>query len=170
MDQETADSILNYYLTFRIDAEVFAANVGKVLEILEVPGITRVPRSPEYMRGVINLRGNVLPVIDSRIKFGMNIAEDTVNTCIVVMLVEYQQEELKIGVLVDAVQEVMEIDAIDPPPAIQQNAANDFISGVGKVNDQFIMILDVDRVFSTSEKTALSGMEEQDEELANEQK
>jgi purine-binding chemotaxis protein CheW len=169
MDQETSESILNYYLTFRIDSEVFATNVGKVLEILEVPGITRVPRSPDYLRGVINLRGNVLPVIDSRIKFGMNIAEDTVNTCIVVMLVEYEQEELKVGVLVDAVQEVMEIDEIDPPSAIQKNAANDFISGVGKVNDQFIMILDVDKVFSTSEKTALSGMEGQEKELANEQ-
>src|SRR4051812_527420 len=100
---------LNSFLTFRLGDELFAANVGKVIEILEVPKITKVPRSPDFMRGVVNLRGNALSVIDSRVKFGLSQTADTVSTCIIVMNVNVEGQNVTLGVVVDAVQEVMEI-------------------------------------------------------------
>src|SRR3954464_1647295 len=99
---------LTSYLTFKLDDEIFAANVSKVIEILEIPKITKVPRSPEFMRGVVNLRGNVLSVIDSRTKFGLPPVADTINTCIIVMIVNVDGQDMTMGVIVDAVQEVME--------------------------------------------------------------
>src|SRR6478735_10754969 len=101
---------LNSFLTFRLGDELFAANVGKVIEILEVPKITKVPRSPDFMRGVVNLRGSVLSVIDSRTKFGLPATTDTINTCIIVMIVNVEGQDITMGVIVDAVQEVMEIN------------------------------------------------------------
>src|SRR5687768_11883119 len=95
------------YLTFRLGGEIFAASVLHVIEILELSKITKVPRSPAFMRGVINLRGNVLPVIDTRSKFGLESAADTVDTCIMVLNIESGNEKIMVGALVDAVQEVL---------------------------------------------------------------
>jgi purine-binding chemotaxis protein CheW len=152
MKEETT-TIINSYLSFRLDQETFAVNVGKVLEILEVPHLTKVPRSPEYMRGVINLRGTVLPVIDSRVKFGLPSAPFTVNTCIVVLSIEIENDTLVIGALVDAVQEVLEVDEseIQPPPSLGSKYRSEFIRGMLKVEDIFIMVLNIDRVFSADE-------------------
>src|SRR4249920_1585023 len=91
------------YPTFKLGDELFAAHVSKVIEILEIPKITRVPRSPEFMRGVVNLRGNVLSVIDSRIKFGLPPTEDTINTCIIVMNIQIENQEITLGLIADAV-------------------------------------------------------------------
>ncbi|MFP4092283.1 MAG: chemotaxis protein CheW [Cyclobacteriaceae bacterium] len=148
-----ADTTTNSFLTFRLHEEVFAANVSKVLEILELTKITKVPKAPEYMRGVINLRGSVLPVVDTRIKFGLPLKPETVNTCIVVLNIQIESEELKVGALVDAVQEVLEFtpESISPPPSIGSKYRSEFILGMGKVSDDFIMILDVDKVFSLDE-------------------
>ena len=101
---------LNSYLSFKLGDELFAVNVGKVLNILEMTRITKVPNSPEYMKGVINLRGSVLPVIDMRVKFGLELTEETVNTCILVLDIEIDNESVKVGALVDAVSEVLEIE------------------------------------------------------------
>src|ERR1700752_4881483 len=101
---------LTSYLTFKLGDETFAANVSKVIEILEIPKITKVPRSPDFMRGVVNLRGNVLSVIDSRTKFGLPPVDDTVNTCIIVMNITIEGQEITVGLVVDAVKEVIEID------------------------------------------------------------
>ncbi|MFL5765035.1 MAG: chemotaxis protein CheW [Bacteroidia bacterium] len=141
------------YLTFRLGDEFFAANVGKVLEILEIPQITKVPRSPDFMRGVINLRGSVLPVIDTRTKFGLPLIDDTVNTCILVMNVTIDGQPVTIGATADSVQEVMEIEAdqMQTPPAIGSKYKSEFIHGMVKINEQFIMILDLDKVFSSNE-------------------
>lgn len=141
------------YLSFKLDEELFAINVSKVLEIQEVRQITKVPRTPAYMRGVLNLRGNVLPVVDTRIKFGMSPIQDTVNTCILVLDIQMENEHLTVGALVDAVQEVIEImpEQIGPAPSIGSKFKSEFIKGMGKVNDVFIMILDMDRVFSSDE-------------------
>lgn len=149
----TAETAINSYLSFKLGDEVFATNVGKVLEILELTKITKVPKAPEYMRGVINLRGRVLPVVDTRIKFGLPVTPDTVNTCIVVLNIQIDNEELTVGALVDAVQEVLELspEMISAPPGIGSKYRSEFIQGMGKVGEEFIMILDVDQVFSIDE-------------------
>lgn len=145
------------YLTFRLGDETFAASVNHVLEILELSKITKVPRAPHFMRGVINLRGNVLPVIDTRIKFGLDKADDTVNTCILVMNLESEKQKIMLGALVDAVQEVREIEqsSIQPAPSIGSKYRSEFIEGMVKVNDQFVMILNLALVFTTDEVTII---------------
>lgn len=143
----------NSYLTFKLGKELFAAHVSKVLNILELVKITEVPKAPQYMKGVINLRGNVLPVIDTRIKFGMTATEFTKNTCILVLNVTIDDEEVDVSALVDAVQEVLEVeqDQIQPPPSIGSKYQSEFIQGMIKADEQFIMLLDMDKVFSTEE-------------------
>lgn len=145
------------YLSFRLGEELFAASVAKVIEILEVPKITKVPKSPAYMRGVLNLRGSVLPVIDTRLKFGMSASTDTVNTCIMVLNVKIDSDSFVLGALVDAVQEVFEIseDEIKPAPSIGSKYKSEFIEGMVKTNEQFIMLLNLDKVFSSDELITL---------------
>ena len=145
------------YLSFRLGEEVFAASVAQVIEILEVPKITRVPKSPAYMRGVLNLRGSVLPVIDTRLKFGMPATIDTVNTCIMVLSVQIDNESFVLGALVDAVQEVFEISQADikTAPSIGSKYKSEFIEGMVKANEQFIMMLNLDKVFSSDELITL---------------
>jgi len=145
---------LTSYLSFKLGEETFAANVSKVLNILEMTKITKVPKAPEYMKGVINLRGTVLPLIDTRVKFGMTASEFSANTCILVLDIQIENESLHIGGLVDSVQEVLEIEThqILPPPNIGSKYHSEFITGMYKVLDeQFIMILDMDKVFSVDE-------------------
>ena len=144
---------INSYLSFKLGDETFAANVGKVLNILEMTDITKVPKAPDYMKGVINLRGRVLPVVDTRIKFNMPATEYTNNTCILVMEVEVEGEQVQVGGLVDAVQAVIEIDQEDilPPPSIGSKYRSEFISGIATIDDKFIMLLNMDRVFSSDE-------------------
>ncbi len=150
---------LDSYLTFRLGDEVFAASVSKVIEILEIPKITR---SPHFMRGVVNLRGSVLPVIDSRIKFGLPPAPDTVNTCIIVMNINMEGQDMVLGAIADNVQEVMEIeqDRIQPAPSMGAKYKSEFIEGMVKVEDQFIMLLDLDLVFSSEEVNLLQALSE----------
>ena len=144
---------INSYLTFKLGEEEFAAHVGKVLNILEMTKITEVPKSPDYMKGVINLRGSVLPVIDTRIKFGMTPTEYTPNTCIVVMDIDMDGDSIHVGALVDSVQAVLEIEdaQILPPPSIGHKYRSEFIEGVANINDSFIMILNMEEVFSSEE-------------------
>jgi purine-binding chemotaxis protein CheW len=141
------------HLTFNLDDEVFAVDISKVREVLEYTTVTKVPQTPEFMCGVINLRGGVVPVVDLRIKFGMTDAEKTVNTCIVIVEVMLDGEGTVLGALVDSVQEVhdFEADQIEPAPKIGTKLNTEFIKGMGKRDDQFIMILDIDRVFSSGE-------------------
>jgi purine-binding chemotaxis protein CheW len=141
------------YLTFKLGDEVFGLDVGKVREILDFTTITKVPRTPEFMRGVINLRGSVVPVVDMRVKFGMFATEKTVNTCIIVAEVSLEGETTVLGALVDSVQEVFELepDQIEPAPRIGTRLRTDFILGMGKREGRFIMLLDVDKVFSCDE-------------------
>ncbi len=154
---------LDSYLSFRLGDEMFAANVSKVLEILEIPKITKVPRSPAFMRGVVNLRGNVLPVIDTRSKFGLPTTEDTINSCILVLSISIEEKEVMLGAVVDAVQEVMEIDesVIQALPSVGAKYKTEFIKGMIKLQDQFIMMLNLDLVFTTDEVTLLEGITEQ---------
>ena len=141
------------YLTFKLDEEVFALDIGKVREVLDFTTITRVPRTPDFMRGVINLRGSVVPVVDLRLKFGMSQTEKKVNTCIIIVEVTVDNETAVLGALADSVQEVLDLDAdhIEPAPKIGTRLNTEFIKGMGKQNDRFVIILDIDKVFSTDE-------------------
>jgi purine-binding chemotaxis protein CheW len=143
----------NQYLTFNLDGEVFGLAILKVREVLDFTSITRVPQTPPYMRGVINLRGSVVPVMDLRLKFNMAQTEKTVNTCIIITEVELNGELVVLGALADSVQEVVDLDAsqIEPPPHMGTRLRTEFIKGMGKHGDNFIIVLDIDRVFSADD-------------------
>src|SRR3984885_1948181 len=144
------------YLTFKLGEEVFATDVAKVRKVLDVTTNTKVPRRPEFMSGVINLRGNVVPVVDLRLCFEMSKTEKTVNTCVVVVEMLLDGEPTVIGALADSVEEVIDLepDQIEPAPKIGTQIRTDFIKGMGKRDSQFIMILDIDRIFSVDELMA----------------
>jgi len=144
---------LQTYLSFRLEAEVFAINVSKVLNILEMKPITKVPKSPEYMKGVINLRGTVLPVVDLRLKFGLPENQDTIDTNIIVLSIDKDGETIMIGILIDNVNEVLEFkdEDIVQSPSIGTKYNSGFISGMWRQDENFIMILDIDKVFSVEE-------------------
>ena len=149
------------YLTFKLGNEVFATDVAKVREVLDLTPITAIPRVPEFMAGVINLRGTVVPVVDLRLCFGMSKTENTRNTCIVVVEVLLDSESIIIGALADSVEEVIDLEPeqIEPAPRIGTRIRADFILGMGKRETQFIMILDIDRVFSAEELAAVHAQE-----------
>ena len=149
------------YLTFTLADEVFAVDVARVREILEMPSITKVPQVPDFMRGVINLRGCVVPVIDLRLKFSMQETAQTVNTCIIVVEVVMDGENTVLGALADSVQEVIEMEPslIEAAPHIGTHLNTEFIKGMGKHDGRFVMILDIDKVFSSVELAAVQGLD-----------
>lgn len=145
------------YLTFKLGDEVFALDVAKVREVLDFSTITRIPKTPDFLRGVINLRGCVVPVVDLRLGFGMPRTERTVNTCIVVVEVLIEGETVVVGALADSVEEVIDLepDQIQQAPTIGNHIKTDFIQGMGKRDAGFVMILDIDRVFSDEDLAAI---------------
>ena len=146
------------YLTYKLGEEVYALDIGKVREVLDFTTVTKVPRTPDFMRGVINLRGSVVPVVDLRLKFGMSATEKTVNTCVIITEVTVDGDTTILGALADSVQEVLDLDEehIAPAPRIGTKLRTEFIKGMGKRDDKFIMILDIDKVFSADELGAVS--------------
>jgi purine-binding chemotaxis protein CheW len=155
---EEKENESNSYLTFRLGDETFGAHVSQVLNILDLTNITDVPKTPVYMKGVINLRGMVLPVIDARIKFGMSEKEYTSNTCIVVMDLDLDGETIHIGTIVDEVVSVIEIEEnqIEPPPSIGNKYKSEFIYGMAKEEEDFIMLLDMNKVLSSDELSEIT--------------
>ena len=141
------------YLTFRLGDEVFALDIAKVREVLDFTTVTKVPRTPAFLRGVINLRGSVVPVADLRLKFGMTMTEKSVNTCVIIAEIQVDGETTLLGALADSVQEVIELGAgsLQPAPRIGTRLNTEFIKGMGKQNEQFIIVLDIDKVFSIDE-------------------
>jgi purine-binding chemotaxis protein CheW len=141
------------YLTFRLADEIFAFDVSQVREVLDISNITKVPGAPEFMRGVINVRGSVVPVVDMRLKFGMAKTENTVETRMVVFDTMLDGESTALGALADSVHEVIELDPdqIEDPPRIGTRWRTEYIKGIGKRNEEFIIILDIDRVFAADE-------------------
>jgi len=146
------------YMTFKLGDELFAINVSQVREVLEVQQITRVPTAPSYMRGVVNVRGQAIPVVDLRLRFGLPKLVDTITTRVIVMELNLDGETAILGGLADSVHEVIELDEsnINPPPRIAMRWRTDFILGMGKRGDQFIIILDVNAVFSSEELVAVT--------------
>lgn len=145
------------YLTFMLGGEVFAIGILAIMEIIEYGNLTEVPMMPDYIRGVINLRGSVVPVVDLAARFGRKGTELTRRTCIVIIEVESDQDKQVVGVVVDAVNEVLEIptDQIEPPPAFGAKIRTDFIRGMGKVDGKFVIMLNVDNVLSIDDLALL---------------
>src|SRR6185437_476466 len=146
------------YITFKLGDELFAIDVARVREVLEVSTITKVPTAPACMRGVVNVRGQATPVVDLRLRFGLPQATDTVHTRIIVMELELDGEATVLGGIADSVHEVIELEpgSINPPPRIAMRWRTDFIQGMGKRGDDFIIILDVNAVFSSEELAVVS--------------
>ena len=141
------------YVTFKLDDEIFAFDVARVREVLDIRTITKIPGALGFMRGVINVRGSVVPVADLRSKFGLSETEFTADTRIVVMELSMDDEIMVFGVLADSVHDVREFepDQIEASPRIGTRWRTEFIRGIGKQDDQFFIILDTDRVFSSEE-------------------
>lgn len=144
---------ISSYITFKLGDELFAIDVARVREVLDLSEITRVPTAPPYMRGVVNVRGSAVPVVDLRLKFGLPPTPDTVDTRIVVIELELDGELTVVGGLADSVREVLELDRseIREPPRIAMRWRADMIEGMGKKGEQFIIVLDIARVFETGD-------------------
>lgn len=156
-----AVQLSNQYLTFKLDNDLFAVDVAKSREVLDFSEVTRVPQTPDYMLGVINLRGSVVPVINLRRKFGMGETARTVDTCIIVIEVVIGDAPVVVGIVADAVQEVLDLDvgAIEPPPRLGSRLNTDYIQGMGNLDDQFVILLDIDRVFTAEELAVIDDLD-----------
>ena len=141
------------YVTFSLADELFGVEVTRTREILSLTPVTKVPQTPDYLLGVINLRGQVVPVVDMRLKLGLPAGEETEDTCIIVIEVQVDGEAIVVGALADAVREVLEVgnDQIEPPPRLGTKLNTEFINGMGKIDEQFMILLNVDRIFSNEE-------------------
>ena len=141
------------YLTFMLAQEQFAIGILGIKEIIEYHGLTEVPMMPPCVRGVINLRGAVVPVLDMLARFGRPSSETTKRTCVVIVEIEGVEEKHVVGLLVDAVNEVLDIapSDIEPPPSFGARIRSDFLHGVGKVRGKFVLLLDVHRALSLDE-------------------
>ncbi|TAN66797.1 MAG: purine-binding chemotaxis protein CheW [Methylobacter sp.] len=148
---------LRQYLTFQAGNENLAISILDVKEIIELNTITDVPMTPDYIRGVINLRGNVVPVIDLSARLGRQSSEITKRSCIVLVQVEYNDDGQLLGMLVDAVDEILEIPEVNimPPPDFGADIRTDFIQSMGRVGDEFIILLNINRVLSIKELSQL---------------
>lgn len=151
----------NQYLTFTLDGEQYAVSVLKVREVLEYTRITKIPRTATYMKGVINLRGAGVPVIDLRTRFGLPEIETSKSTSIIVMEVMNADGGVVLGALADSVQEVIELEPnqIEPAPRFGTRLAAEFILGMGKKDDSFIILLDIDKIFSSEEVAMIHAAE-----------
>ncbi|BCG63812.1 MAG: purine-binding chemotaxis protein CheW [Methyloprofundus sp.] len=155
-----SDDQLQQYLTFQVDQENFAIGILDVKEIIEISNVTRVPMTPDFIRGVINLRGNVVPVIDLSARLGRQVSELTKRSCIVLVEIEANDEAQIIGMLVDQVNEILEIPAanIQPAPDFGADIRTEFIQAMGRVGDDFIILLAINRVLSVEELSQLKSV------------
>lgn len=151
-------SLAGKYLTFELGEETYGVGILKVQEIIKMQEITKVPRTPEYVQGVINLRGKVMPVVSLRCLFGMEEAETSRNTCIIVMQVQHGETSVILGVIADKVSEVLEIgeEEIEPAPSFGTQVDTHFILGMAKTKDAVKILLDMDKVVSGEEMATVS--------------
>lgn len=163
---ETNNLIDNGQLfTFVLNNEIYGLEISKVREVMDFKKVTTVPKTPDFMKGVINLRGGVVPVIDLRLKFGMTETEKTVDTCIIIVGITIDGEKTFIGTLADSVKEVITIEPeeIEPAPKIGTKLDTAFIKGMGKINEEFVIILDIEKIFTTEELIMVKGAEKKTE-------
>jgi purine-binding chemotaxis protein CheW len=149
------------YLTFFLAEEEYAVNIQKVKEIIEYSSITKVPKVPRWIRGVINLRGNVVPVVDLAVRFGMDERPTKKTTCIVIVEVQQETENTVMGVIADAVNQVIELNPgdIEQPPAFGTRVRLEYLAGMGKLGKKFALILNIDRVLSAAELLTVAGLQ-----------
>lgn len=155
-----AETIENQYLTFGIDGDVFGVPVFKVREVLEYTKPTKLPKTAEFLKGLINIRDVGIPVVDLRSRFGLPEIEVTQDTAILVIEIAGAEGQVMIGAIADEVYEVIEIDSakLEPPPRFGIKIDSHFIQNIGKRDDQFIIILDMDKAFSEEETRRLEGL------------
>ncbi|PCK07545.1 MAG: chemotaxis protein CheW [Alteromonadaceae bacterium] len=154
------DSVWLQYLTFHLDSDILGVELKEIKEVLEVKELTILPRTPDYMRGVTNLRGQLIPVIDLKSKFGMGLTEFTIDTCVIIVEITVNDEIMSVGALVDSVRGVVEFtqSAIDPAPKMGSSIDVRFILGMGKHDNEFFSILDIPALFTIEELSAGEAM------------
>lgn len=159
--KEQAAVTQQQYLTFFLVGEEYAVSIHKVKEIIEYASITKVPKVPRWIRGVINLRGNVVPVVDLAVRFGLDERPTTKTTCIVIVEVQQDAETTVMGVIADAVNQVIELNPgdIEQPPAFGTRVRLEYLAGMGKLGKKFALILNIDRVLSAAELLTVSGLQ-----------
>jgi purine-binding chemotaxis protein CheW len=152
----------NQYLTFNLAEELYALNISSVREVLEFTEVVKVPKMPDFMTGVINLRGIVVPVLDLRLKFGLGDTEKTIDTCTIIVDITVDKNKTLLGILTDSVREVLVIEPTEivPPPSIGNRLDTAFLKGMGKKNDTFILILDIENLFSMEELSMVHQVKE----------
>ncbi len=148
----------NTYLSFIIGDELYAVNVSKVLEVLEKQNISRVPNAPHYIKGIVNFRGDIVPVFETRDKFNLPSRKENDTYVIIVLDLSEHTEAFRIGAIVDRVKDVLEIDEteIKPVPTMSKDFNSQFLQGIYKLNNNFILLLDVEKVFTTEEIDAMA--------------
>ena len=161
-----SENLISQYLTFVMDGDTFAVNIQHVREVVEYTDITRIPRTPVFMRGVINLRGGVLPIIDLRLKFDLPAKEPDRDTSIIITEINLEGETVVIGTMVDAVKEVVEFspEALEPAPKIGLKMDSDHIKAMAKQDDHFVIVLNVESIFSWKEISFAKTVGEEGEE------
>jgi purine-binding chemotaxis protein CheW len=159
-DSNTLQDKEGKYLTFTLAAEDYGLEILKVREIIGMMDVTAVPQTPEYVKGVINLRGRVIPVIDLRLKFGLEEAEYGERTCIIVVEVQTEVGSVQMGVVVDSVSEVLNIsgDDIEPPPSFGAQLKTQYILGIAKAKGTIKILLDIDKVLTGEEIIGLDNL------------
>ena len=164
MEEKTGNT-KKQYLTFTINEETYALNVINVKEVQEYTTVSKVPRMPDFMRGIINLRGSVVPVVDLKMKFGLGATEKSIDTSIIVTEVELEDELITMGLLTDSVKEVIEMsdDEIEPTPYIGTKIDTAFIKGMGRKDDIFLIVLDIEKVLTVSEISMVANQEKKAE-------
>lgn len=167
--KSTGGGDTHQYLTFTLGGEMFAVGILNVKEIIEYGNLTEIPMMPAFIRGVINLRGAVVPVIDLAVRFGGKVSEVQRRTCIVIVEVSQEDAKHDIGIMVDAVSEVLEIQAadIEPPPSFGAKIRADFIAGMGKVAGKFVIILEIQKVLSVDEMAMLADVSQASPDTLN---
>ena len=160
---EDQDEAMLKFLSFMVDGDVYAFDALMIKEIIEYTNITQIPMVPHFVRGVTNLRGSVVPVIDLSARIGKRVSPVTKRTCIVIVEVQNREEKVVLGVVIDAINEVFNIreTEIEPAPSFGAGIRADFLSGMGKVNEKFVVILNVENVLSVSELCELVGQGKQ---------
>ncbi len=153
------EELAGKYLTFRLDHEEYGIPILTVVEIIKMMDVTPVPRTPSFVRGVINLRGKVIPVVELREKFGMDRTDDTDETCIIVVKVEGRETEMEMGIIIDTVSEVLDINAreIEAPPEFGTACDTEFILGMAKTGASVKILIDINRVLRPDELSGLAG-------------
>ncbi len=164
MDDTTSQNIIQI-LTFRLGDELFALDVSCVREVLDLVEIRKVPNTPDFMRGIINVRGNIIPVVDLGWKLGIKKTETSINTRIVVMDFNKDNDSTIVGAMADSVHEVIDLDIslLQDTPSINSRMKTDYIKGIANSNDEFIMLLDLDRIFSDVELEGVLDNDKQDD-------